>query len=119
MDLFESEELKNNLSSWSGVIYKVRFQEQELFRLRYQIIDIGQNLGNTRNLFVRLNPDFKELASSNFNASNLDMLRNVNFENEVIAYVATINYANQNYYPNVKDKIDAILALIDNNLGVE
>ncbi len=39
LDIFQNQELKNLLSSWSGVMYKVRFQETELTKYRMALTD--------------------------------------------------------------------------------
>lgn len=116
LDLFENEKLKNHLSSWSGVLLKIRFQEQELSKVRYDLVDLSQKFGNTRNLFVHLDSTVLQTNESKFKSSNLTLLQNQEFENNVAAYVATTKFANQYYYPNVQEKIDVILELIDEEI---
>src|SRR5690625_5990799 len=48
LSIFSNDELKFLLSSWSGILYRVRLQEQELLNMRSRTIEMVRNKANLR-----------------------------------------------------------------------
>lgn len=48
LSIFSNDELKFLLSSWSGILYRVRLQEQELLNMRSRTIEMVRNNANLR-----------------------------------------------------------------------
>ncbi len=116
LDIFKNQELKKHLSSWSGVLYKVRFQESELGTMRMQLIDLSQKNINTKKLFLQSFDNFMEVTPTKFTTSNVNLLQLEEFENQTMAFFATSRYSNLNYYADLGEKIDAILQLIKSEI---
>lgn len=116
LEIFQNHELKRLLSSWSGIMVKVRFQEQELGLIRLSLIDLGQEHANLRNMVYNSYESFNYVKPSRFQTNNLNLLKLQEFENETMAYLATTRYANMHYYPDLLVTIESILDNIDHEI---
>jgi hypothetical protein len=113
--IFSSKKLKFLLSSWSGVLYRVRLQEQELLSMRSRTIEMVRNKANLRKV-LGANLDVFEIKQTKFGQGNLHLLKSVPFDGHITG-VATMSWnLNNNYYPKLVEKIDEILLLIDNEI---
>ena len=117
--IFSDQSLRTSLSSWNGILFKVRFQEQEMAKYRYALIDMVLAKGNARQAFYDSSENIFDLNPSKFENNNLDLLQSVEFESTLIGFLATSRFAQQNYYPNLKVEIENILQLIAAQLGSE
>ena len=117
LEIFRDPELRNALSSWDGILYTVRFQENELNSVRMVLIDLVSDHGNVRQLFHTTMNDRFELAPSGFTSENRDLLGSRVFENRTMAFLATSRFTNDHYYSMVEKKIDVILELIERSLN--
>jgi uncharacterized protein DUF6090 len=116
LGIFSNQSLRTSLSSWDGIIFKIRFQEQELTRHRYGLYDILMAKGNSRRAFYDTYGEMFEIAQSKFEKGNLDLLNSVEFENQLFVFLATSRFSNEGYYPSLKEEIDKILQLIEDEL---
>lgn len=116
LGVFSNQSLRTSLSSWDGIIFKVRFQEQELTRRRYGLYDILRTDGNSRKAFYDAYGEMFHITQSRFEVSNLDLLKSVEFENQLFVFLATSRFSNESYYPNLKEEIDKILQLIEDEI---
>jgi len=116
LGIFSSQELRTSLSSWGGLLFKIRFQEQELTRRRYALFDILHSKGNSRKSFYNTYGEVFEITQSRFQKSNLDLLKSVEFENLLFVFLVTSRFSNEEYYPILKEEVDKILQLIEDDL---
>ena len=116
LGIFSNQSLRTSLSSWGGIIFKIRFQEQELTRRRYLLFDILNSKGNSRKAFYDTHGEMFDITQSRFEGSNLDLLKSVEFENLLFLFLVTSRFSNESYYPNLKEEIDKILQLIEDDL---
>ena len=119
LGIFSNQSLRTSLSSWNSILYKIRFQEQEMAKFRNGLVDLLGTKGNSRKAFFDTYGTVFEMTPSKFKESNLSLLNSVEFDNQLFGFLATSRYANQNYYPNLKTEIDKILQLIDDQLVLE
>jgi len=126
--IFSNNELKFALSSYNGKLFKVKFQEDEHSVIRFQIIAIMNAKGNAKRLITNTQSDifgFKDskqsvvfgIKESKFKLGNLQLLQSQELENELIDFILTARYLNNDYYSELKKEIDLILELIDNELS--
>lgn len=116
LGIFKNRKLKSLLSSWTGVIYKVRFQESELLKFRSRLIDLSLEYGNTRQSFNDTHVDIPGITPSKFKTGNLPLLQSQEFENNLFAFIGTSRFANDNYYSNLEEIINKMLEIIDSEI---
>jgi len=117
LGIFSNQELRTSLSSWGGILFKIRFQEQELTRRRYALFDILNSKGNFRKAFYNTHGEMFHFSQSRFERSNLDLLKSVEFESQLIVFLVTSRFSNEGgYYPILKEEVDKILQLIEDDL---
>ena len=115
LSLFSNQELKFALSSWSGLMYRVKLQEQELLNLRSRTIEMVRNNANLRKV---LGPflEKKGIKQTKFKKGNLHLLKSVAFDGHMVGFVTMSQNLNNNYYPKLALDIDKILLLIDDEI---
>ncbi|NNK80473.1 MAG: hypothetical protein HKO93_03160 [Flavobacteriales bacterium] len=116
LEIFQDPELRKLLSSWDGLIYMIRFQEEEQNSVRMELIDILNEEGNARHMFYTTRQEQFDLTPSKFKNENREILRSIEFENQTMSFRSTSFFANEYYYPKVGTCIDKILQLIDQEL---
>lgn len=112
--IFRNNQLKFALSSNNGILFKVKFQEEEHAVIRMDIIATMNALGNAKKMVVDAGygESFK-IKESKFKLGNLQLLQSQKLENELIDFILTAQYLNENYYTDLKKEIENILELID------
>ena len=115
LGIFSSNELKFELASWSGILYRVRLQEQELLTMRSRTIEMVRNKANLRKA---LGPGLEEMGitQTKFEQGNLHLLKSVAFEGHMTGFATMSLSLNNNYYPKLVEGIDKILLLIDDEI---
>lgn len=116
LGIFSNQPLRTALSSWGGIIFKIRFQEQELTRRRYRLFDIMNSKGNSRKAFFNAYGEMFDIKKSRFEEGNLDLLKSVEFENLLFVFLVTSRFSNEGYYSSLKEEIEKILQLIEADL---
>lgn len=117
LGVFKGQKLKDELSSWSGVLTKVRYQEMEIERARLGCFKILYENINLRGMTYTLVGDKYGFNQSRFKYDNLNILQNQSFENIMVSYIMTLQVANPIYYQELSLKIDEILKAIDKELN--
>ena len=115
LGIFSSKKLKFLLSSWSGILYRVRLQEQELLSMRSRTIEMVRNKANLRKVLGAKLGVF-EIKQTKFGQGNLHLLKSVPFDGHITGVATMSSSLNNNYYPKLVEKIDEILLLINNQI---
>ena len=115
LTIFSSHKLKFLLSSWSGILYRVRLQEQELLSMRSRTIELVRNKANLRKV-LSAKLDVFDIKQTKFVQGNLHLLKSVPFDGHITGVATMSSSLNNNYYPKLADKIDEILLLIDKEI---
>jgi len=113
--IFSSEELKFALSSWSGVLYRIRLQEQELLSMRSRTIEMVRNKANLRRVLGASLKNFG-IKQTKFGQGNLHLLKSVAFDGHITGFATMSSSLNNTYYPKLVEEINEILLLIDNKI---
>lgn len=115
LGMFSSRELKFALSSWSGILYRIRLQEQELLVMRSRTIEMVRNQGNLR-MGLGSALEYFGIKQTKFEQGSLHLLKSVAFEGHMTG-VATMSWnLNNSHYPILVEEIDNILLLIEDEL---
>jgi hypothetical protein len=116
LSIFKNDTLKFALSSSKGLLSKIKFQEDEHSASRMNVIDIMNAEGNAKKMITDAQGDTFDIKESKFKLGNLQLLQSQKLENELMEFILTARYLNQNYYTELKTELDAILKLITNEL---
>jgi len=116
LNIFSSKELRFALSSWSGILFRVRLQEQELLSMRSRTIEMVRNEANLRRAIY--GPWLEEIGikQTKFKQGNLHLLNSVAFEGHMAGFATMSLNLNNNYYPKLVEEIDKILLLINDEI---
>ena len=114
LGIFSSKELKFALSSWSGILDRVRLQEQELLNMRSRTIEMVRNKANLRKVLG----DLEEIGikQTKFKQGNLHLLESVAFDGHMTGFATMSLSLNNHYYPKLLEGISKILLLVDNEI---
>src|SRR5690625_4711012 len=96
LSIFSNDELKFLLSSWSGILYRVRLQEQELLNMRSRTIEMVRNNVNLRLGLGDSLADFG-IKRTKFKQSQLHLLQYVQYEGHMTG-LATMSLNLNNDY---------------------
>ena len=113
--IFTNKELKFLLSSWSGILFRVRLQEKELLNMRSRTIEMVRNKANLRKV-LGAKLDVFEIKQTKFGQGNLHLLKSVSFDGHITRVATMSSSLNTSYYPKLVEKIDEILVLINNEI---
>ncbi|WP_223033719.1 DUF6090 family protein [Hanstruepera marina] len=116
LEVIRNKALRSKLSSWDGILLKVRFQEEEHSILRYKLLNIVYAKGNFRNGFSDTDYINYGLKPGNTNNSNFELLNNQEFDNLISTFYLTGKYLNEYYYKELKLSIEETLNLIETEL---
>ena len=118
LGIFSNKELKFALSSWSGSLFRLRLQEQELLGMRSRTIELVRNRGNLRKT---LGPvlDGMGINRTKFEQGNLHLLKSVSFEGHMTGFATMSLNLNSRYYPEILEDIDKILLFIEGSMEEE
>lgn len=114
LGVFSSANLRSSLSSWNGIMLKVRYQEEELAKWRFQILDFAKIHGNARRALFDAKGGAFGLPATKFERKNTVILQSVEFENLLLYYLSASTFINQNYYSDLKIELLEILKAINN-----
>jgi hypothetical protein len=112
LGIFNNDELKFALSSWSAVFNKALWQERTHETLRVQIVEMTRVNGNIRSMTFELGEPLN-IKPTKFKRGNLQLLKSEEYDNRVVAFILTARALNETSYARVGEEIDSILMLID------
>ncbi len=115
LGVFGSRELKFALSSWSGNLYRVRLQEQELLNMRSRTIELVRNNANLRKV-LEAELKYFDIKKTKFKEGNLHLLKSVAFEGHMTGVATMSSSLNNSSYLKLGEEIDKILLLIDEEI---
>jgi len=114
--IFRDDKLKYALSSYYGKLYKVKFQEEEHSGLRRDIIALMNTQGNAKKMLIGEEWETFGIGESKFKLGNLHLLQSQELENQLVDFILTSSYLNTHYYSELKQEIDIVLGLIDQEI---
>lgn len=116
LSIFSNKELRFALSSWSGILFRVRLQEQELLGMRSRTIEMVRNEANLRRAIY--GPWLEEMGikQTKFKQGNLHLLKSLAFEGHMAGFATMSLNLITNYYPKLVEEIDKMLLFIDDEI---
>ena len=113
--IFNSQELEFALSSWNGLLNKLKLQEQELLNLRSRTIEMVRNKANLRKVIYGPRLEKRGIKQTKFEQGNLHLLKSVAFDGHMVGFV-TMSLNLDYQYTKLVEEIDKILLLIDDEI---
>ena len=115
LSLFNNADIRTSLSSWSGAIQRVRFQEAELSKYRFQLLDLSMKEINLRDAVYNATGGIFGITESKFNNENTQILQLQEFESLMTSFIGASKFAEQRF-KELDGKIDEILNLISQEI---
>ncbi len=115
LGIFNNNELKFALSSWSGILDRAKWQEKTHETLRIQIVEMTRKKGNIRKMTFVWGEQYN-IKQTKFKRGNLQLLKSEEYDNRVVAFILTARFLNEGTYAKLDEEIDRILLLIDNEI---
>ena len=115
LGIVSNKKLMFLLSSWNGIIYKVRSQEDQLKGVRLEVNKLFRKYGNARNVFS--DRGLYDIAQSKFDQKNIQLLQLVEFENTLVAFIGNSKGLNKFHYADIREINNEILELINSEIN--
>jgi hypothetical protein len=112
LGVFRNDSLRMLLSSWSGLILTIRFQENEHAHYRAELTRIINTRGNARKAFVDAYGEIMGLTTSRFQNNSQHLLSDHEFDTNLVGFVVTSRWLNSGYYARLKSQITEIQKFI-------
>ena len=119
LNKIRSDQLRYLLQQWLAITKDVEDEENELWRNRFNVVDLMnkkisfKNLLSTIGVLSKLRGIDHEVR---FNSDTQEILRDRYFENLLLFYLVNLNALNNDYYPRLKSNINQIINEIDRQL---
>jgi len=117
LGIFNNDELKFALSSWSAVLDRAFWQEKTHEEVRVQIVEMTRVQGNIRSMTYVWGEQFN-IKPSKFKRGNLLLLKSEEYDNRVVAFILTGRFLNEGNYSKLEEEVDKILLLIDDEIDL-
>ena len=115
LSIIDNSVLRTSLSSWSESLKRVKFQEAELSKYRFQLLDLSMKQINLRDAIFNATGGVFGITESKFDNKNTQILKLQEFESLLSSFIGASKFADQRF--EVLDKkIDEILTLIKQEL---
>lgn len=112
LSLVENADLRTSLSSWPETLRRAKYQEDELSRARYLLVDLSLQKLNIRDaMFNSMHGKFG-VTGSKFKKQNTQLLKSQEFESMTTNFIGTSKFADSRF-KILSERIDLILALIE------
>jgi hypothetical protein len=115
LSLFNNADIRTSLSSWSGAIQRVKFQEAKLSKYRFQLLDLTMKHINLRDAIVNSRGEIFGITASKFNKKNTQILQLQEFESLMTSFIGASKFADRRFEALAR-KIDEILYLINQEM---
>lgn len=118
LSIIKNTELRNILSSFSAELQQLRKQEETVFDFRLECYRSLRNFGNFRKILDNSmdTETWYKLPSSPFENSNKVLLQSERFENDIVLFIGTSVYLENNFLIPLKEKMTTALNIIDSEI---
>jgi len=111
MALINNSELRTELSSWAEALQKIRTQESEVAKYRFQLLDLTMEEINLRDAITNATGGIFGITESKFEKKNTKLLKSQKFESIMTSFIGSSKFADQRF-STIDKKIDTIITLI-------
>lgn len=116
LSIFSDPALRKAISAWQSHLELIKNQESYVIKRR----DIGHEFflknGNFRRHLSIINESLIETTPSRFPPNDFKFLENQEFESQLYLFIVASKNLNQNFYYPLKDNIESIVAVIQENI---
>ena len=108
LSIIKNIELRNFLSSFDAELQQLRKQEETVFDFRMECYQSLRNSGNFRKILddIMDTETWYKLSSSPFENSNKSLLQSERFENDIVLFIGTSVYLENNFLIPLKNRMD-------------
>ena len=108
LGVIKNIELRNFLSSFDAELQQLRKQEETVFDFRMECYQSLRNSGNFRKILDNImdTETWYKLSSSPFENSNKSLLQSERFENDIVLFIGTSVYLENNFLIPLKNRMD-------------
>ncbi|PIB38165.1 DUF6090 family protein [Maribacter sp. 4G9] len=109
--LINNSILRTELSSWAEALQRIRTQESEVSKYRFQLLDLTMKEINLRDAITNATGGIFGITESKFEKKNNQLLTSQEFESILTSFIGSSKFADQRF-DVIDKKIDSILILI-------
>ena len=109
--LIKNSELRTELSSWAEALQRIRTQESEVSKYRFQLLDLTMEEINLRDAITNATGGIFGMTESKFEKKNTKLLKSQKFESIMTSFIGSSKFADQRFSA-IDKKIDTIITLI-------
>lgn len=118
LSIIKNNELRNILSSFEADLQQLRKQEETVFDFRLKCYQSLRNSGNFRKILdnVKDTETWYKLSPSPFENSNKLLLQSETFENDIVLFIGTSVYLENNFLIPLKNRMSESLQILDSEI---
>ena len=109
--LINNSTLRTELSSWAEALQRIRTQESEVSKYRFQLLELTMKEINLRDAITNATGGIFGITKSKFEKKNNQLLTSQEFESILTSFIGSSKFADQRF-SLIDKKIDSILILI-------
>ena len=109
--LINNSRLRTELSSWAEALQRIRTQESEVSKYRFQLLELTMKEINLRDAITNSTGGIFGITESKFEKKNNQLLTSQEFESILTSFSGSSKFADQRFGV-IDKKIDSILILI-------
>ena len=119
LSIITNTELRTFLSSFNAQLQQLRKQEETVFDFRLQCYQSLRNEGNFRKILdnVMNTETWYKLPSSPFENSNKSLLQSEQFENDIVLFIGTSVYLENNFLIPLKNKMSECIQILNSEIN--
>ena len=119
LSIIKNTELRNILSSYDAELQQLRKQEETVFDFRMECYQSLRNSGNFRKILdnVMDTETWYKLPSSPFKNSNKSLLQSEKFENDIVLFIGTSVYLENNFLIPLKKRMSDCIQILDSEIN--
>jgi len=109
--LINNSELRTELSSWAEALQRIKTQESEVSKYRFQLLNLTMEEINLRDAITNATGGIFGITESKFEKKNTKLLKSQKFESIMTSFIGSSKFADQRFSV-IDTKIDTIITLI-------
>ncbi len=118
LSIIKNNQLRNILSSFDSELQQLRKQEETVFDFRLQCYQTLRDNGNFRKILDNSmdTETWYDLPQSPFKNTNKALLQSEKFENDIVLFIGTSVYLENNFLIPLQKKVNATIEIIDSEI---
>ena len=119
LSIIKNTQLRNILSSFDAELQQLRKQEDVVFDFRMDCYKNIRNSGNFRKILDNIvdTETWYTLSSSPFKNSNKSLLQSEKFENDIVLFIGTSVYLENNFLLPLKKRMNLCIQILNSEIN--